>query len=155
SQLGGHPRLAARDQAADVERARAAGALRNRRCVHPSRSGSPGGPAGLRGRQRASLVRGATGKRSEGATPGTGDCADAPTRLQGCALAMANRIHALVAIDSGVDSQYVQSTLPDKGNVEIVGIINGIEESWRTLQETSPDLLLVSCAGSSDRALYF
>ena len=68
---------------------------------------------------------------------------------------MANRIHALVAIDSGVDSQYVQSTLPDKGNVEIVGIINGIEESWRTLQETSPDLLLVACAGYSDRALYF
>ena len=68
---------------------------------------------------------------------------------------MAGQIHALVAVDEGVDSQYVQSTLPDNGNVEIVGIINGIEESWRTLQETSPDLLLVACAGYSDRALYF
>ncbi|TMK71716.1 MAG: hypothetical protein E6G50_05190, partial [Actinobacteria bacterium] len=46
-------------------------------------------------------------------------------------------------------------TLPDNGNVEIVGIINGIEESWRTLQETSPDLLVVACSGYSDRALYF
>jgi pilus assembly protein CpaE len=68
---------------------------------------------------------------------------------------VAGQIHALVAVDDGVDSQYVQSALPDHGNVEIVGIINGIEESWRTLQETSPDLLVVACTGYSDRALYF
>src|SRR5919201_729736 len=68
---------------------------------------------------------------------------------------MAGQIHALVAVDEGVESQYVQSTLPDNGNIEIVGIINGIEESWQTLQETAPDLLLVACAGYSDRALYF
>src|SRR5262249_12469747 len=76
-------------------------------------------------------------------------------RLQGGALAVAGSIHALVAIDDGIESQYIQSTLPDDGNIEIVGIINGIEESWRTLQETSPDLLVVACAGYSDRALYF
>jgi pilus assembly protein CpaE len=68
---------------------------------------------------------------------------------------MADRIHALVAIDNGVDSQYIQSTLPDHNGIEVVGIINGIEESWRTLQETSPDLLVVACEGYSDRALYF
>ena len=58
---------------------------------------------------------------------------------------MAGQIHALVAVDDGIESQYIQSTLPDNENIEIVGIINGIEESWRTLQETSPDLLLVAC----------
>jgi pilus assembly protein CpaE len=68
---------------------------------------------------------------------------------------VAGRIHALVAVDDGVESQYIQAALPDNGNVEVVGIINGIEESWRTLQETSPDLLLVACAGYSDRALFF
>jgi pilus assembly protein CpaE len=68
---------------------------------------------------------------------------------------MAERIHALVAIDAGVDSQYIQSTLPDHNGIEVVGIINGIEESWRTLQETSPDLLVVACEGYSDRVLYF
>ena len=68
---------------------------------------------------------------------------------------MAGRIHALVAVDDGLESQYVQAALPDDGNIEIVGIINGIEESWRTLQETSPDLLVVACSGYSDRALYF
>src|SRR5207237_7166332 len=137
------------------ERARPACA--DRRCfdVHASRSRDTGGAAGVRGGQRKALVRRTTGERSEGPVPGLRHGADAPARLQGGALAVAGQIHALVAVDDGVDSQYVQSTLPDNGNVEIVGIINGIEESWRTLQETSPDLLLVACAGYSDRALYF
>ena len=45
--------------------------------------------------------------------------------------------------------------LPDSSTIEVVGIINGLEESWRTLQETESDLLIVACAGYSDRALYF
>jgi pilus assembly protein CpaE len=68
---------------------------------------------------------------------------------------MATPIHALVAIDAGFDGQSIQAVLPESGPVEIVGIINGLEESWRTLQETAPDLLVVVCEGYSDRALYF
>jgi pilus assembly protein CpaE len=68
---------------------------------------------------------------------------------------MAGPIHALVAVDVGVDSQTVQSMLPDGGNIEVVGIINGLEEAWRTLQETAPDLVVIACEGYSDRTLYF
>jgi pilus assembly protein CpaE len=68
---------------------------------------------------------------------------------------MAGSIHALVAVDTGVDSQSVQAMLPDGGGIEVVGIINGLEESWRTLQETAPDLVVIACEGYSDRALYF
>src|SRR5438445_1866286 len=68
---------------------------------------------------------------------------------------MAERIHALVAVDAGVDSQYIQSTLPSGASFEIVGLINGLDESWRTLQETAPDLLIVVCSGYSDQTLYF
>jgi len=68
---------------------------------------------------------------------------------------MAARIHALVALDEGVDSQSIQAMLPDGSGVEVVGIINGLDESWRTLQETAPDLLIVACEGYSDRALFF
>jgi pilus assembly protein CpaE len=68
---------------------------------------------------------------------------------------MADRIHALVALDSGVDSNYVQSLLPSGESFEVVGLINGLDESWRTLQETAPDLLIVVCSGYSDRTLYF
>jgi pilus assembly protein CpaE len=68
---------------------------------------------------------------------------------------MASRIHALVAVDAGVDSQSIQSMLPDGSTIEVVGIIKGLDESWRTLQETTTDLLIVACEGYSDRALYF
>jgi hypothetical protein len=50
---------------------------------------------------------------------------------------MAARIHALVALDEGVDSQSIQAMLPDGSDVEVVGIINGLDESWRTLQGSS------------------
>jgi pilus assembly protein CpaE len=68
---------------------------------------------------------------------------------------MAARIHALVALDAGVDSHTIQQMLPDGDGIEVVGIINGLDESWRTMQETATDLLIVACAGYSDRALYF
>jgi pilus assembly protein CpaE len=68
---------------------------------------------------------------------------------------MAARIHALVALDADVESHEIQAMLPDGGGIEVVGIINGLDESWRTLQETATDLLIVACAGYSDRALYF
>jgi pilus assembly protein CpaE len=68
---------------------------------------------------------------------------------------MAGPIHALVAVDEGVDSQAVQAMLPDGGGIEVVGIINGLEEAWRTLQETAPDLVVIACEGYSDRTLYF
>jgi pilus assembly protein CpaE len=68
---------------------------------------------------------------------------------------MAARIQALVAVDAGIDTHDIQMMLPDGTDVEIVGIINGLEDSWRTLQETAPDLLIVACEGYSDRALYF
>ncbi|TML97644.1 MAG: MinD/ParA family protein [Actinobacteria bacterium] len=68
---------------------------------------------------------------------------------------MAGRIQALVAVDAGFDTHAIQSMLPDGSGVEVVGILNGLDESWRTLQETAPDLLVVACEGYSDRALYF
>src|SRR6266511_1537478 len=68
---------------------------------------------------------------------------------------MASRIHALVAIDGGVDSHSVQALLPENNGIDVVGIISGLDESWRTLQETAPDLVIVACEGYSDRALYF
>jgi pilus assembly protein CpaE len=67
---------------------------------------------------------------------------------------MAERIHALVAVDAGLDGHSIQAMLPDGNGIEVVGIINGLDESWRTLQETATDLLIVACEGYSDRALY-
>jgi pilus assembly protein CpaE len=68
---------------------------------------------------------------------------------------MADRIHALVAVDTGVDGVQLQASIPEASNIDVIGVIEGLDESWQTLQDTSPDLVIVACAGYSDRALHF
>jgi len=63
-------------------------------------------------------------------------------------------IKVLVALDTGVDRAAVENALPVDTEIQIVGLVDGLEESWATLQEVPADLLLVGCAGYSDRALY-
>jgi hypothetical protein len=36
---------------------------------------------------------------------------------------MASPIHALVAVDAGVDGQSIQAMLPDGSTIEVVGIL--------------------------------
>ena len=52
----------------------------------------------------------------------------------------------------GRQPRAVQASLPVDSDVQIVGIVDGLEDSWATLQETPTDLLVVACAGYSDRA---
>ena len=63
-------------------------------------------------------------------------------------------IKVLVALDDGVDSDLVQSALPLDPAIHVTGVIDGLEDSWTTLQEVPTDVLVVACAGYSDRALY-
>jgi pilus assembly protein CpaE len=67
---------------------------------------------------------------------------------------MSRSIRALVALDEGVDQAVVQACLPVDSDIQIVGLVDGLEESWATLQETPTDLLVVATAGYSDRALF-
>jgi pilus assembly protein CpaE len=64
-------------------------------------------------------------------------------------------IRTLVAIDPSADRGLVQEALPPTPNIDIVGAIEGLDESWSTLQETTTDLLVIACRGYSDRVLYF
>jgi pilus assembly protein CpaE len=67
---------------------------------------------------------------------------------------MTRTIRALVALEQGVDRDLVQASLPLHSDVEIVGVVEGLDEAWKTLQETQMDLLMVACADQSDRALF-
>jgi pilus assembly protein CpaE len=67
---------------------------------------------------------------------------------------MNETIRALIALDDGVDQESVRSALPVDNHIQIVGLVDGLEESWTMLQETPTDLLVVACAGYSDRALF-
>jgi pilus assembly protein CpaE len=68
---------------------------------------------------------------------------------------MNQTIKTLVALDAGVQPESVQTALPAGGDIEVWGVVEGFDEAFRTLQETATDLVVVACAGYSDRALYF
>ena len=68
---------------------------------------------------------------------------------------MTQTIRALVAVDEGVDHALMHAALPASGSdIQIVGIVDGLDEGWATLQETPTDLLVIACAGYSDRVLF-
>lgn len=68
---------------------------------------------------------------------------------------MADEIKTLVALDDGVDTEGLRVALPEnQPDIHFVGLVNGLDETWRILQETSTDLLVVVCNGYSDRALF-
>jgi pilus assembly protein CpaE len=62
-------------------------------------------------------------------------------------------IRTLVALDRGVPRDVVDTALPPTSDIHVVGVVDGLSESWKVLQETSPDLLVIICAGESDHAL--
>jgi DNA-binding NarL/FixJ family response regulator len=67
---------------------------------------------------------------------------------------MNQAIKTLVALDANVSYEMIQAALPVDTTVQVVGMIEGLDEAWNTLQETNADLLVVACGGYSDRALY-
>jgi pilus assembly protein CpaE len=64
-----------------------------------------------------------------------------------------DNIRTLVALDRGVPRDVVDTALPPTSDIHVVGVVDGLSEGWRVLQETSPDLLVIICAGESDHAL--
>ncbi|HEY8793076.1 MAG TPA: AAA family ATPase, partial [Gaiellaceae bacterium] len=68
---------------------------------------------------------------------------------------MTDLIKTLIALDDGVDPELVRAALPEgQSDIQIVGLVHGLDETWRILQETTTDLLVIACAGHSDRALF-
>ncbi len=67
---------------------------------------------------------------------------------------MSTAIKALVAIDAGVDQRTVELSLPRNDEFDVVGIVEGLDDAWMTLQETPAELLVIACAGYSERALF-
>ena len=66
---------------------------------------------------------------------------------------MADQIKAFVALDSGMSRDVVEQSLPQGGDVAVVGLVEGLDEAWLTLQEVPNDLLVIACAGHSEKAL--
>ena len=62
-------------------------------------------------------------------------------------------VKALLAVEPGVDVENVQDSLPGDEEFNVVGVVSGPEDALKWLRNGAADLLLVACAGYSDRAL--
>lgn len=58
-----------------------------------------------------------------------------------------------VALDEGVPRDAVEAALPGKKEIELTGMVEGLEEAWKALERVPSDLLVVACVGHSERAL--
>jgi pilus assembly protein CpaE len=67
---------------------------------------------------------------------------------------MANSIRTLVALDTGVRQDMIARSLPEGHDIDVVGVIEGIDAAARALGDTVCDVLVVACDGYSDRALF-
>jgi pilus assembly protein CpaE len=66
---------------------------------------------------------------------------------------MADPIKTFVVLDSGVSQADIERVLPRGDDVDVVGLVSGIDEAWVRLHETANDLLVVVCSGQSDPVL--
>jgi len=62
-------------------------------------------------------------------------------------------VKALLAVEPGVDAEQVQASLPADDEFNVVGMVSGADEALHWLRDSAADMLLVACAGYSDRAL--
>jgi pilus assembly protein CpaE len=62
-------------------------------------------------------------------------------------------IRTLVVLDSGIAPDAISPALPRNNGVELVGVIEGVDAAARAVGDTVCDVLVVACAGYSDRAL--
>ena len=54
---------------------------------------------------------------------------------------MPNRpVRALVAVDSGLDAEAISDALPTESDIQVIGVVDGLDEGWKTLQDSSVDL---------------
>ena len=62
-------------------------------------------------------------------------------------------VTALLVVEPGVDPGDVQDSLPADADFNVAAVVTGAEEALGWLRSHPADLLLVACAGYSDRAL--
>jgi pilus assembly protein CpaE len=63
---------------------------------------------------------------------------------------MHNTIRTFVAVAPGLNGESVRPLMPGMPDVELVGLVNGLDQSWEVMQSTSADLILVATADSED-----
>jgi len=64
-------------------------------------------------------------------------------------------LKTLVGLDSGADRDTVEAVLSVEPSLELAGVVEGLDSCWEALQREPVDVVLLACAGESDKALSF
>jgi pilus assembly protein CpaE len=64
-------------------------------------------------------------------------------------------LRTLVALDEGVSVTDVERSVVSGDTVTVIGAVEGLEKAWRALQDSSCDVVVVACAGYTERVLLF
>jgi pilus assembly protein CpaE len=68
---------------------------------------------------------------------------------------MAGTIRTLVVLDGSLSEDEIAPSLPTGGGVEVVAVVPGIDRAATMLGDTPCDVLVIACAGYSERVLLF
>ena len=63
-------------------------------------------------------------------------------------------IRTLVALDDGISPESISSSLPSDAEINLVGVVEGLEAASRALEDTICDVLAIACRGYSERVLF-
>jgi pilus assembly protein CpaE len=66
---------------------------------------------------------------------------------------MPDPIRAFVVFDSGVNQDEIERLLPKNDEIDVVGLVSGIDDAWVRLHETANDLLIIVSGGQSEAIL--
>jgi pilus assembly protein CpaE len=68
---------------------------------------------------------------------------------------MSNQITALVAMEAGVDADAVRALLGEMHDLELAGLVEGLDAAWTAVGERVTDVVIVACPADSEHALWF
>ena len=68
---------------------------------------------------------------------------------------MSNQITALVAVEAGVDVDAVRALLGEMHDLELAGLVEGLDAAWTAVGERVTDVVIVACPADSEHALWF
>ena len=68
-------------------------------------------------------------------------------------LANGGRIRTVVAVDSLLRRDLLESALPDDGDMEIVAVLDGLDKPWKTFDDVANDMVIVAASAYSEHAV--
>lgn len=74
-------------------------------------------------------------------------------QLETSQLGTSGPIRTVIAVDSHMRRDILESALPEDDELEIVAVLDGLDKAWKTFEDVANDLVIVAASGYSDNAV--